>query len=636
MATKILVPRASGEGGMGVVDNAWGHAYFDSGNFKTGDFSDSIMISGLPLDQAISQGGLGGKWNDGTNAGDIYYNGGNVGIGTTSPDAKLTTLIENDSTYGNVAPNSVNSVLTLINNPTSEAVNNHATLQLNLNAGTYNHVGSISLISESSTLRRGALAFCTDNGTTRPEAMRITANGKVGIGTVSPSDTLAIQDSSHGGTIQIGSANGSNQYQYINFADNWQIGKNVSTANSIGQAESLYIYNLVNSKTDLSITSSGDVGIGHTNPGGKLHVSDVSEALSGTVTVVAGSTNVTGNGTFFNTELSAGDRIKIGSEILTVDSITSDISLTLTAAHTAGTSSATTAYTDTNALIVTSAGNVGIGTSNSASYARLTLHDSQYPSMVLDHNQAIGGGAIRFHKQGASHGVVGSSGWVEGDSSSDMALKSDAGFGIRLYTNGAYERMRITSTGDVGIGTTNPGTNKLHVNGKTSIGDGQDNPPASPLVRIKGSGYSGQFTADGTAFYMGQSSLSRDLRLWSGDISTGVKLAPNSNTWVSVTSDRRAKENISPLENVLEKVLKLSPSRFDFKEKYGNKDQIGFIAQDVNEVLPEFHIPGKTEEEMSTVKFSDTATTALLVKAIQEQQQLIEDLKSRIKTLENK
>ena len=41
--------------------------------------------------------------------------------------------------------------------------------------------------------------------------------------------------------------------------------------------------------------------------------------------------------------------------------------------------------------------------------------------------------------------------------------------------------------------------------------------------------------------------------------SGGVKLTSGGTTWAPATSDRRAKENISPLENVLEKVLKLSP-----------------------------------------------------------------------------
>ena len=71
MATKNLIPRASGEGGIGIENVTWGEAYFDTGNFNKG-----LYISGNPIDavvsQTITQGGLGGKWNDGATAGDIY------------------------------------------------------------------------------------------------------------------------------------------------------------------------------------------------------------------------------------------------------------------------------------------------------------------------------------------------------------------------------------------------------------------------------------------------------------------------------------------------------------------------------------------------------------------------------------
>jgi hypothetical protein len=127
---------------------------------------------------------------------------GNVGIGltTTSVAPKLAVRLADDTSYINEAVEYEDSVIGVINTPTEEAVNNHSSLHFNLNAGEHNHVASISLVSESDNVRRGALTFCTDNGTTRPEAMRIDSAGKVGIGTTSPSAPLEIS-STTGGVI---------------------------------------------------------------------------------------------------------------------------------------------------------------------------------------------------------------------------------------------------------------------------------------------------------------------------------------------------------------------------------------------------------------------------------------------------
>ena len=67
--------------------------------------------------------------------------------------------------------------------------------------------------------------------------------------------------------------------------------------------------------------------------------------------------------------------------------------------------------------------------------------------------------------------------------------------------------------------------------------------------------------------------------------------------------------------------------------------RIGFIAQDFvgkfDEVVEKpSRIHGESEEKYLGLKYSEVAP--ILMKAIQEQQQLIEDLKSRIETLENK
>ena len=96
----------------------------------------------------------------------------------------------------------------------------------------------------------------------------------------------------------------------------------------------------------LTILSSGNVGIGTTNPGAKLNIKgSVSTALTGTVSVTIATTAVVGVGTLFTTELEVGDAIKIGTEIFTVATITDALNLNINSAHVAG-ASAVIAYSD--------------------------------------------------------------------------------------------------------------------------------------------------------------------------------------------------------------------------------------------------------------------------------------------------
>ena len=101
-------------------------------------------------------------------------------------------------------------------------------------------------------------------------------------------------------------------------------------------------------------------------------------------------------------------------------------------------------------------------------------------------------------------------------------------------------------------------------------------------------------------------------------------------------SDIRLKENIVDLETGLSEIMGLKPRRFDWKEGKGSdeKNVAGFIAQEVETVLPD--LIGSFEhdeiEDAKSVKMGDMIPT--LVKAIQEQQTLIKSLTDRITALE--
>jgi hypothetical protein len=117
-------------------------------------------------------------------------------------------------------------------------------------------------------------------------------------------------------------------------------------------------------------------------------------------------------------------------------------------------------------------------------------------------------------------------------------------------------------------------------------------------------------------------------------------------TTVRSISDVRFKENIRDLDTGLSEILQLKPRLFDWKEGKGMniKDSVGFIAQEVEEILPKLVDNNWSEDGLDEkgavvegVKYKTVGQSGIiptLVKAIQEQQTIIEDLKARIETLE--
>jgi trimeric autotransporter adhesin len=99
-------------------------------------------------------------------------------------------------------------------------------------------------------------------------------------------------------------------------------------------------------------------------------------------------------------------------------------------------------------------------------------------------------------------------------------------------------------------------------------------------------------------------------------------------------SDRTAKKNIRGLDTVLEKVLLLNPSQYQY---YGSsQNSTGFIAQELQTTFPDFvhNIEANNGADLLSVDYAGLSTIAL--KAIQEQQVLIKNLQVKIQILENK
>jgi len=108
---------------------------------------------------------------------------------------------------------------------------------------------------------------------------------------------------------------------------------------------------------------------------------------------------------------------------------------------------------------------------------------------------------------------------------------------------------------------------------------------------------------------------------------------------ITAISDQRLKENVRDIDTGLSTIMALKPRRFDWKEGKGQdkKNAAGFIAQEFEEVFPECVSTSKAGADGIEYKNINHETLIpTLVKAIQEQQTLIESLTTRLTALEGK
>ena len=196
----------------------------------------------------------------------------------------------------------------------------------------------------------------------------------------------------------------------------------------------------------------------------------------------------------------------------------------------------------------------------------------------------------------------------------------------------------------VGIGMADP-LFKLHVNQGNTSG-----------TVIKASGIQAQIeietsTAGDAHLYMKPNSTGNNAAIfkmtagtnynwrWQDDATTPVVFMQlsQSNSSLSVKgdiiaygspSDERYKENIKPIESALDKVTKLQGVTFDWKESdnlLDIKEDIGFIAQDVQKIVPEL----VRENEDGKLSLRYQGITPILLEAIKELKAEIDLLKSK-------
>ena len=96
------------------------------------------------------------------------------------------------------------------------------------------------------------------------------------------------------------------------------------------------------------------------------------------------------------------------------------------------------------------------------------------------------------------------------------------------------------------------------------------------------------------------------------------------------TSDKRLKNNVLPSKYGLREIMQLKPVTFEWN-KDNDGTRVGFIAQEVRKVIPEIVSEGKDKDKTLGIYYNEFSP--IFTKAIQEQQAMIEELKAQNEVL---
>jgi hypothetical protein len=250
---------------------------------------------------------------------------------------------------------------------------------------------------------------------------------------------------------------------------------------------------------------------------------------------------------------------------------------------------------------VASNGNVGIGVTS--------------PGSKLEVNGSIDAGGDGYLINGKSWAFESSDVLTLGDwDGQDMST--------RIMDNNSSEVLRVTG-GKVGIGTTSP-AQKLDVAGiiQSNANGFQINTGGYGYARLRA--YYGAFNTS-TSIYVGGVN--------------GYSYQPVYASAFNVSSDYRLKTNVVDLEEAIERVKQINVHRFNWNNRLDEEKVDGFLAHELAEVIPEA-VTGEKDavREDGTLDYQgvdQSKVVPLLTAALQEAISKIEQLETRIQTLEN-
>ena len=249
---------------------------------------------------------------------------------------------------------------------------------------------------------------------------------------------------------------------------------------------------------------------------------------------------------------------------------------------------------DATAITIDSSENVGIGTSSPSSMNgganRLVVGNGSTSQGLTIYSSTTTAGSIHF-ADGTS-----------GDTAYRGQLVYNHNGDYMAMLTAASERMRINSSGQVGIGTSSP--------------------EASSIISTKGA-------SDG---------LHHHYFFNASGVGVGRITCTASTTSYVTSSDYRLKENVVDITGATDRLKQLQPKRFNFIAD-ADTTVDGFLAHEVSDIVPEAISGTKDEVDADGNPvyqgIDQSKLVPLLVASLQEAIAKIEELETRIATLEN-
>jgi hypothetical protein len=521
---------------------------------------------------------------------------GNVGIGTSSPAAKLHV----SGSFG-------------------------SQFRLQETGGTFFDIavgGRFDLKNAAGT----TIVSIAQSGSPVGTQLNIDTSGNVGIGVVpsawgTANSYIALQVG-YSGLYGRGLSGASETYLSANAyynGTNWKyIGNHY--ASMLGQASGGFTFNTAASGTAggtitytqaMTLDSSGNLGIGTTSPGARLDVF-ASRTSSTNATALILSDGVTGAQTD-GVYKSIRSQSNGGSSVSEIRFIESDGSNNNTAI---GFATQAVASGLTERMRIDQKGNVGIGDTSppapgGADAKVISLQATRYPQFIYKATSAAANSTAwrTIARDTLVFQIQTTNDAFSSEQNAYEIMRYSGTNAIeyqRWYTN-TSERMRIDSSG------------RLLVNTTTASPSGY----VTVTCNNTTAGWSSYATSTATTSQMIFQNSNGDV----GTITTGA-----SATAYNTSSDYRLKNTITPMTGALAKVAALKP--VTYKWNIDNSDGEGFIAHELAEVVPQC-VTGEKDavDEDGKPKYQGIDTSflvATLTAAIQELKAEVDALKSQL------